>query len=383
MSSFRQLMMRNKGGNIPIRYTVVDYIESTGTQYINTSVKTSGTLSFEIDYQNTDSGTSDRKYIGFGVDGLGQGSFGLVVESYGTLQMHKGSSPYRISLGANNTLRHKAIYGVPAYFDGTYLGNALGSSFGYSKDIYVFAGNKLMYNGTSEVASDFSKMKLYSLKMSDNGELLRDFVPVYDNTTQKYGLYDLVSQTFFGNLGSGDFSGGNIVVLYAPKLDGTEVITTMQGKSTPIIKDHTLTGDNGSQQCGCGYLSEGWDNTGLWQLTFKGRINEGANLFLVCNSTQRDYNLIALGHYNIYKFNGSSSTSATYQPSIQSATMQDIIITKIDSTTVKIQVGSGSATTISGFTPLSQTNKCYIGVDSWGNSSTSFGVISDIKVIEI
>lgn len=209
MSSFRQLMMKSKGGNIPTRYTVVDYIESTGTQYINSGVKTSGTVSFEIDFRSTDAGNGDRVFVGFGVYGLGAGSLGLLVENQNILQVHKGENPHRIQFAAIDTNRHKVIYGVPAYYDGVNKGNGLGSSFGYSRDLYVFAAHLLRYNETSSIANGFAKMQLFSLKMSDNGDLLRDFVPVYDNTTQKYGLYDLVSQTFFGNLGSGDFLGGN------------------------------------------------------------------------------------------------------------------------------------------------------------------------------
>ena len=207
MSSFRQLMMKNKGGNIPARYTVVDYIESTGTQYINSGVQTSGTVSFEIDFRSTDAGYGGRKFVGFGVEGEGIGSFGLLVENGNVLQVHRGDN--RIQFATINTVRHKVIYGVPAYYDEVDKGNGLGSSFGYSSDIYIFAGHLIRSYGTYSSVNGFSKMQLFSLKMSDNGELLRDFVPVYDNTTQKYGLYDLVSQTFFGNLGSGNFLGGN------------------------------------------------------------------------------------------------------------------------------------------------------------------------------
>ncbi len=42
-------------------------------------------------------------------------------------------------------------------------------------------------------------MRLYSLRIKDNGTLVRLFVPCVNNSTSKAGLYDLVNGKFYGN----------------------------------------------------------------------------------------------------------------------------------------------------------------------------------------
>lgn len=171
-------------------------------------------------------------------------------------------------------------------------------------------------------------------------------------------------------------------ILYQPLLDGAEQITTMSGQKSPHIANNTLTGYINSSESGSGYLSQGWDNTGLWELTFKGRITgEGSGIILVCDSTQRDNNLINISATYLWRYNGSSGSNYSYYPSVESSEMRDITITKIDSTTITIKIDNDSAGTISGFTPLSQTNRCYIGVDYWAFGA--YAIISDILVTKV
>ena len=48
-------------------------------------------------------------------------------------------------------------------------------------------------------------------KIWNNDSLVRDFVPCYRKSDSVIGLYDLVSQTFFINQGSGSFiKGGDV-----------------------------------------------------------------------------------------------------------------------------------------------------------------------------
>ena len=51
-------------------------------------------------------------------------------------------------------------------------------------------------------------MKLYSMKIYDNdGNLVRNFVPCR-NSYGEVGLYDWVTNQFYGNAGSGEFKFG-------------------------------------------------------------------------------------------------------------------------------------------------------------------------------
>jgi hypothetical protein len=48
--------------------------------------------------------------------------------------------------------------------------------------------------------------RLYSCQIYENNILIRDFVPVVQND-RTYGLYDLVENKFYANIGAGTFTG--------------------------------------------------------------------------------------------------------------------------------------------------------------------------------
>ena len=50
---------------------------------------------------------------------------------------------------------------------------------------------------------------IYYLQIEKNGSLVRDYVPVFDTITNKYGLYDKVNLTFSVSPNGNNFIGGN------------------------------------------------------------------------------------------------------------------------------------------------------------------------------
>lgn len=356
------------------RYILVDYIQGTGPQWIDTEIYPDDTTIVQSKFVMTayNGGTFIGRSIGNEAD-----SFRFFRYNNSTYLDYGSGNNYNRIYGSFITST-SSIYEVE-------FGNR------YVKDLSTgttkFNSSTVSFSEKSYTIRIFDTNDygiIYYLKIKKQGVWVRDFIPVYDTVTQKYGLYDRISNTFFGNSGTGDLKGYKTVILYQPALNGTEPITIMSSQNSPTITNNTLTGYTSSGNGGSGYLSEGWDNTGLWQLTFKGRLNTpSSGIILVCDSTQRDYNLINLARTDFYRYNGSSSTTFSYSPTLYSNTMHDITITKTDSTTIKIKVDSGSEVTISGFTPLSQTDKCYIGVDSWSTGSSNYAIISDIKVVKL
>lgn len=57
-------------------------------------------------------------------------------------------------------------------------------------------------------ATDNVEIELYSLEIMDNGVLIRDFYPHYQDG--EFGLWDVVGNRFYGNSGAGTF-GGQII----------------------------------------------------------------------------------------------------------------------------------------------------------------------------
>lgn len=91
-------------------------------------------------------------------------------------------------------------------------------------------------------------------------------------------------------------------IIYQPALNGTEAITTIE-TYTPTISNNELVN-------GCGYLTNGWDNTIDWELTFEYYVTGDNNGYLVIpkGTTTRDYNGIQQWYSNQLNFrvNGSS-----------------------------------------------------------------------------
>ena len=54
-----------------------------------------------------------------------------------------------------------------------------------------------------------AEMKLYSCQIYDNDVLVRDFVPCIKDDGE-VGLYDIVGQQFYGNAGTGVFTGSEV-----------------------------------------------------------------------------------------------------------------------------------------------------------------------------
>ena len=61
-------------------------------------------------------------------------------------------------------------------------------------------------------AKYFLSAKLYSCKIYDDDTLVRDFIPI-KTTTNAYGLWDKVNKVFYPNAGTGTFTGGPAVTL--------------------------------------------------------------------------------------------------------------------------------------------------------------------------
>lgn len=53
-----------------------------------------------------------------------------------------------------------------------------------------------------------AECKLYKCEITKNDEMIRDLYPVYNISSGISGLYDMVSDSFFGNNGSGSFTHG-------------------------------------------------------------------------------------------------------------------------------------------------------------------------------
>lgn len=177
--------------------TPVEYLESTGTQYIDTGVNANSNpkyeLKFVISYTNPSSPSPQYTGADYG------GTFGVV---NGKWQWSNNvpvtaNQFYEIDYINQNGLRG-------AYVNGTdyYQGSNFASS-GYRCLLFAAGQDN---SGTTKTSLFSAKMKSCSIALSDT--IVRDYIPVKDENNVGY-MFDRVTHTLFANAGTGSFAVGN------------------------------------------------------------------------------------------------------------------------------------------------------------------------------
>lgn len=200
-------------------YTRLEYIESTGTQYINTGVigKTGIRATGDILFNDVVSDTiplgcfsPNRCYLISVNNGGIRYGYGEWVNSSKSPVIGRKYS-FDVDFSPNGQYMKLD--------DETWASSALTNTITNSTTIYAFAYND---GGTPD---GFSKCRIYGLKLYENGILIRNFVPCR-TSSNAVGLYDEVTDVFYGNSGSGVFIAGEPIAT-APKSCGKVNISSL------------------------------------------------------------------------------------------------------------------------------------------------------------
>lgn len=186
---------------LPQGYQEVEYIESSGTQYIDTGYKpTSNNLRIVCEFEYTADHSASSV---FGSESSGKYS----IVPWGAPEFYVGSSTQLLA----QTTALNTKYALDAHANAGTLTvslNGTTNSASYSGSILTTVNMGIFCNIVAGVASQFCSMKLYAMYIYDNGNLVRDFVPCYRKSDNVAGLYDLVNNVFYTNAGSGVFAVG-------------------------------------------------------------------------------------------------------------------------------------------------------------------------------
>lgn len=205
---------------LPDGYTHVEYIRANGTQYINTGVIANSprTAQFEIEFMSrgvTQTPCGAQKNNANAIVFASIYYFGLTF-SYG------GSSTSLGNLTANKKYSFAVImrngYQQLSIDDASQGQTTKAGEMVNDIPFYLFANNN---NGTPTGLCD---ARIYRCIIRNGNQLTSpkvcDLVPCREESTGKYGMYDLVSNTFLENQGTGDFEGGAEVQNLNVNIDG-------------------------------------------------------------------------------------------------------------------------------------------------------------------
>lgn len=169
---------------VPVGYTEVEFIQSSGTQYIDTGLtcNKSDYYALELDTQLTNNDA---------------------------LSGANGYMQYLASVGAGARCVIKVVY--QNNVEKIYVGDTLKSTKDWTSEFNganVKIGLlKLGDANNGWYTSAPQSGKTYSVRMKKSGALIRNFIPC-KNPAGTVGLYDTVSKAFFTNAGTGSFTAG-------------------------------------------------------------------------------------------------------------------------------------------------------------------------------
>ena len=189
-------------------FTKLDYIESTGSQYIDCNLQAPVNMKFEIDCMSTVNGYTDNPLIGIS----NNNNSGYRVEVYRngnnkwSMFVH-GQSSGTTATVANATPNNTRVTLVYEQSTGTQRTTVDGQTMTMSTDVSVRNYTYLFsYHGNSRY---YGKHRIYEAKIWTNGNLVRHYIPVMRNSDSAVGMFDIVNFAFYNNAGSGTFVYGS------------------------------------------------------------------------------------------------------------------------------------------------------------------------------
>lgn len=209
-----------KGGGLP--YTPVDYIETDGTAYINTGIKGNAPMSMKSRMVPVAPSSGNSYICGCRKD-TGDTRFTFVMVASGKTAgpAYKNAS-YTTDVDVSQSVNNGTIMVAQAILaagdqkfyikqDGessyTSKSHTIAGTITTDTDIYLFAINNHGTTGVCAAGTKVNTLKLYNDKTWTN--LILDLESCYYNG--EYGMWDHVSDTFFGNAAvSGAFTGPSI-----------------------------------------------------------------------------------------------------------------------------------------------------------------------------
>ena len=218
---------------LPNGYTKLEYIESTGTQYISTGITPTENTKVVIEFNSSNSsGVVFGQDSGYKVNAF---MFAMTVVVF-------DSTKKDISISAN--AKH-TVQVAPKAFK---VDNG-SSQYIYANKVNAAYPMFLFGNNRKGKFSEGVAMKLYSFKVYENDVLIADYIPCKQGNA--VGLYDDVAGAMNLPLGTGDFTAGPSISGTHKTLVGGTAYTVKGGKCMVngtvynILKGRTLIDGTG------------------------------------------------------------------------------------------------------------------------------------------
>lgn len=275
--------------SLPIGYTELEYIKSTGTQWINTGAIIGSNTWVDTNLMFDDAFSYNMMF------GSWTDSFAVSLRGTNIVCAAVGATSSQ-DIGSTTSVgvRYNIILGPGK----GYVQNGVTFPLGGSSN--ASSGRTILLFGASAYAEDvphqwvsFGVGKIYSFKIYNgitgdpaSSILVRDFVPC-KNPSGTVGMYDLVEKKFYGNNGSGSFTAGTFVSKYE------FMLTYPSLSSTGYNRWSQTSSPNASSVTGYQPISISWSAHS------SGIRTHGSDCLYNCDSGGTWY--APIGQYNIWE----------------------------------------------------------------------------------
>lgn len=188
---------------LPKEYQQVEYIESTGTQWIDTGYYPTGYTKIEIGFQMLNQGSQQQGIFGARPE---QHSFFSLFSGAGAnkLQADYNTSGnlawYLSAVGSLNLNEYTNIQMSNLLFVNGNIAKSLPlSDFHSNRTLFIFANNN---RGAAQLPAS---MKLFSFLWYESDVLVHSLIPCLKKSNHAPGLFDICQNSFLPNSGTGSF----------------------------------------------------------------------------------------------------------------------------------------------------------------------------------
>ena len=282
--------------NLPEGYTQVEYIESTGTQYIDSGVNPTATK-LQVNFKMQRTSDIYSNYFGAVAGTTPRNGFRVYIQQETvklTFQSGSAAATYTMSSGLDavdfkSTLTNGGNASITVNGDSVTLSDITTT---LSTNILIGAAKV----GTS--VNGVGTFKIWSF------EILKENEPVFigipcKNSSNVYGLYDLVTNTFKSSAVSTEFTGGAAITAPTPSLPIDIVCNNGTIKVSPNLFGRYTTET--------GY----WQSDGTWSTD--ANYNSYQYITLKPNTTYTISNDVAPDYWRLTLFNGNTFSSRLLQ----------------------------------------------------------------------
>ena len=292
---------------LPSGYKRLEYIQSSGTQRINTGIKPNQDTRVIMDVLVLDSQTVEGHLCSV------TGRYYYVVSFTPTI-----STWWRTRYGSSNLATFSASInnrGRLTIDKNKNVTTILGESITLAKSTFQMSLDMpFLCRNANGKYNAYISARLYSCQIYDDGTLVRNYIPC-QTTSGEIGLWDEVNSVFYGNAGTGTFTAGPIVVSQSEitKLEyiqssGTQYINTgfKPNNNTRVVMDLLYTGNESIS-----------NEFGAW--------NSSNNASFICLTT---------GKNNLYPFYGNTSKQVSANRTVRHTVDMDKNVVKMNGTTM-------------------------------------------------